>query len=175
MKTNPQDPIRKPVPPRKASELPVLWAETARQMMTPNPISIPADSTLHDAAVLLTDRGFGAVPVIDAAGRPIGVISRTDLVRHDREHVLVESPSRLDTKLATGERIGKGFQIERIDGALVRDVMTPIVLAVDPSTPASQVVTEMIGNRVHRLFVVDETRVLVGVISAFDIVRHLRG
>lgn len=169
------DPIRKPVPPRKATELPVLWAETARQMMTANPVSIPADSTIHDAAVLLTDRGFGAVPVIDEAGRPIGVISRTDLVRYEREHVLVESPARRDTKLPSGERVGKGFQIERTDTALVREVMTPVIFAVDPATPASQVVEEMIRNRVHRLFVVDASRVLVGVISAFDIVRHLRG
>lgn len=172
---NTNDPIRKPVPPKRASELPVLWAETARQMMTPNPISIPADATIHDAAVVLTDRGFGAVPVIDEAGRPIGVLSRTDLVRYEREHVLVESPSRPETKLPSGERLRKGFQIERTDTALVREVMTPVIFAVDPSTPSSQVVSEMIRNRVHRLFVVDDGRVLVGVISAFDIVRHLRG
>ena len=31
------------------------------------------------------DRGFSAAPVIDAAGRPVGVLSRTDLLVHERE------------------------------------------------------------------------------------------
>jgi CBS domain-containing protein len=51
--------------------------------------------------------------------------------------------------------------------------MTPIVLAVRPKAPAKEVIEEMIRQRVHRLFVVDDDGVLVGVIAMSDILRHL--
>jgi CBS-domain-containing membrane protein len=55
----------------------------------------------------------------------------------------------------------------------VRDVMTPAVCAVRPETSAAAVIEEMSLLRVHRLFVTDADGVLVGVIAASDIVRHL--
>ena len=51
--------------------------------------------------------------------------------------------------------------------------MTPAVFSVTPQTPASKVVAEMLALHVHRLFVVDNTGVLVGVITALDVLRHL--
>ena len=51
--------------------------------------------------------------------------------------------------------------------------MTPAVFAVAPDTPIHRVVSDMVGLHVHRLFVVDEVGVLVGVISTMDVLRHL--
>jgi CBS domain-containing protein len=53
-------------------------------------------------------------------------------------------------------------------------VMTPAVFCVRPATEAGKVVEEMLALRVGRLLVVDQGGVLVGVISAFDVLRHLR-
>ena len=61
-----------------------------------------------------------------------------------------------------------------MDRACVRDIMTPVVFAVSPRTPARRVVSEMLSRRVHRLFVVDAEGILVGVISATDVLRYLR-
>jgi CBS domain-containing protein len=58
--------------------------------------------------------------------------------------------------------------------ARVRDAMTPVVFSVAPEASAQQVVREMLSLRVHRLFVVDRGGVLTGVISAEDVLRHLR-
>jgi CBS domain-containing protein len=48
------------------------------------------------------------------------------------------------------------------------------VFSVAPDTPAAKVVSEMLALRVHRLFVVDGDGVLVGVISALDVMKRLR-
>ena len=64
-----------------------LYAETAADLMVVNPISLRADANVREALVLLTDKGFSAAPVIDEAGRPVGVLSRGDLLVHDREKV----------------------------------------------------------------------------------------
>ncbi len=128
---------------------------------------------------LLTDKGFSAAPVIDGAGRPIGVLSRADIIVHDREKIEYLAPvpeyyekSELTTN--TGESLQPGFQIEKTDITRVRDIMTPVVFSVTPETPAGRVVEDMVALKVHRLFVVDRNGILVGVISALDVLRHLR-
>jgi CBS-domain-containing membrane protein len=144
-----------------------LRAATAAELMSPNPVSISEAATLHEALALLTDKGFTAAPVIDEAGRPVGVISRTDLLVHQRETVHT-------TLMPERELMPQGFQVEEVDGTLVRDVMTPVVFSVAPETPAATVVGQLLSLRVHRVFVVDEAGVLIGVISTVDVLRHLK-
>jgi CBS domain-containing protein len=156
----------------------VLRAETAADLMTPNPVSISDTATVSEAVALLTDRGFSAAPVIDQAGRPVGVVSRSDILVHDREKPNYLEPvpeyyERVNLSARLGEPHPEGFQVERADPSQVRDIMTPIVFSVAPNAPAANVVEEMLALKVHRLFVVDDDRVLVGVISALDILQRL--
>ena len=53
--------------------------------------------------------------------------------------------------------------------------MTPVVFCVRPETSAAKVVEKMLALGVRRLFVVDDDGVLVGVVSAVDVLRRLRG
>jgi CBS domain-containing protein len=153
-----------------------LRAETAAELMTPNPVSIPANALVGEAITLLTDRGFSAAPVIDDAGRPVGVISRTDILIHDRESGGEPAgPAPADAAGPADEPFRReGFQVHGVDYTPVGDIMTPTVLCVAPDTPARKVVEQLLRLNVHRLFVVDEGGVLVGVISAADVLRHLR-
>src|SRR6266545_2958647 len=156
-----------------------LAADTAEQLMTPNPVSISASASVQEAIALLTERGFSAAPVIDDAGRPVGVLSRTDVLVHDREHVehLAPTPeyyNRDELTTDENESLREGFQVERVDPTRVRDVMTPAVFSVSPEASAARVVSDMLSLKVHRLFVVDTDGVLVGVISALDVLRCLQ-
>ena len=148
-----------------ASSRLVLWAETAADLMTPNPISLDAGETFKEAVAFLADKGYSAAPVIDEAGLPVGVLSRSDILVHDRETVayarLPSYYAEEEPVLPSGEPLGSGFQVEVIDQTLVRDLMTPVVFAVAPDTPAPHVVREMLKLKVHRLFVVDDGGVLV--------------
>src|SRR4030081_2254929 len=64
---------------------PTLQGKTARDLMTPNPLAVPDSATVPEIMALFTDRGENAAAVIDGAGRPVGVVSRTDLLIHERE------------------------------------------------------------------------------------------
>ena|SRR5438105_1729145 len=157
----------------------VLEPETAAELMRPNPVSIRADASVGEAVALLSDKGFSAAPVIDEGGRPVGVVSRSDILVHDRErtdYVPAVADYYQDEKIriGSGEFSRAGFQVVDVDRACVRDIMTPVVFAVSPRTPARRVVSEMLSRRVHRLFVVDAEGILVGVISATDVLRYLR-
>src|SRR5262245_16741872 len=66
--------------PEKTSAPLMLWAATAADLMTPNPLSISENATLREVVTFLTEKGFSAAPVIDEAGRPVGVVSQADIV-----------------------------------------------------------------------------------------------
>jgi CBS domain-containing protein len=154
----------------------VLKAETAEDLMTPNPLSIRADATVREAVAFLIDKGISGAPVIDEAGRPVGVLTQFDLLVHDREKTeyVVPDPEYVDANPAMHKRLRENFQIEKVDRTRVRDVMTPLVFTAAPDTPAGTVIEDMLSRKVHRLFVVDDNGLLVGVISALDVLRRLR-
>jgi CBS domain-containing protein len=56
----------------------------------------------------------------------------------------------------------------------VSEIMTATVVSVRPEDPAWEAVAKMAAFKIHRLFVVERSGILTGVISAFDIVRKLR-
>src|SRR5438876_799066 len=113
-----------------------LVADSAADLMSANPVSIPEQATVNEVAALLVDRGFHAAPVIDDAGRPIGVVSTGDILRHDREYSrhlsqVPEYYARSELTIPTGERLPKGsFQIEAVDRTPVREIMTPAIFSV---------------------------------------------
>lgn len=159
----------------KAGPALTLGRLTAEDLMTANPVSLRDSLTVREALGVLLDKGISGAPVIDDGGRPVGVFSQTDILYHDREAVEHVSPVEAGATYRSRERLDwDEFQIERADGTVVRDLMTPAVFAVAPNAPAWRVVEEMCQLNVHRLFVVDGSGVLVGVITALDVLRHLK-
>jgi len=143
---------------------------TAADLMTANPVSIREDATLAEAVRFLTDKGVSGAMVISEAGRPVGVISTSDILIHDRERLgrneLMPLPLDEDANLIDAANMAVG-------PTFVSEVMTPIVFTVRADDAARKVIDQMISLNVHRLFVVDETEVVIGVISALDVLRIL--
>lgn len=52
-----------------------------KTIMTPTPVSIRPGDTVERAALILRDRKFGSLPVVDAAGKVVGIITDTDIFR----------------------------------------------------------------------------------------------
>ncbi len=121
----------------------LLQADTAGGLMTSNPLSIRADAGIAEAISFLTDKGFSAAPVIDVAGRPVGVLSRADVLVHCREQ-----------------------DRARPDLASVGDVMTPAVYCVPRSCglPDRPGLLLRRRGRLHRL--IAEGRILLRDVSA---------
>jgi CBS domain-containing protein len=145
--------------------------------MRPNPVWIRPDATVKEAAALLADKRIGAVPVLEE-GRPIGVLSQSDLVGHCREMVEFLSTCSEDSRQVDGGECPTkapppGFKVVDVDRTLVRDIMAPHVFSVAPETPVARVIEELLARRVHRLLVVSREGILVGIISAVDVLRYL--
>src|SRR5436190_16850449 len=111
-----------------------LRAQTAAELMTPNPQSLREDATLKEAVAFLVDRGISGAPVIDEAGRPVGVLTQSDILIHDREEVQHVTPPEVEYGTPLPRSWWEDFQIERVDTTPVRDLMTPAVFCVAADT-----------------------------------------
>jgi len=149
-------------------ELPVLReVELApqlrvREIMTDSPRTTRPDTLLRDAARELVRSGIGALPVIEADGLLVGMLSERELMRH------MLSLASINGSIP---RPQSGIERQR---RTVRDVMTRQVLCVSPDQPLAEVASLMTNKDVDRIPVVEEER-LVGFLTRGDIVRKLIG
>ena len=133
-----------------------------REIMTDSPRSTRPDTLLRDAARDLVRSGIGALPVIEADGLLVGMLSERELMRH------MLSLASINGSIP---RPQSGIERQR---RTVRDVMTRQVLCVSPDQPLAEVASLMTNKDVDRVPVVEEGR-LVGFLTRGDIVRKLIG
>lgn len=143
----------------------------ARDIMTSNPVSLDEHVSLQRAAAFMTSMAVSAAPVINAAGRPLGVVSQTDILRHASR--VRSAPDDATAFSVTPEHRSASFLELRTEAATVNEVMAPRVFTVGADASLRNVVEAMLSRNVHRLYVVDEQGVLVGVITALDLLRYL--
>lgn len=112
--------------------------------------TIAPEATVAEVVQLLADSHVSGLPVVDAEGRVLGVVSATDVLEAAAEH---DDPG------------GRNALFEH---TTARDLMTPNALVIEPDADVKQAAQRMLYGEVRRLFVEEKGR-LVGVISQTDI------
>ena len=146
----------------------------ARDIMTPDPITVAPDAGVVEAARLMTDNNVGALPVIDD-GRLVGLVTEGDLIMQD---VRIEYPTYI--QLLDGfimyppAHARFEHELKKAVAATVEDVMTAEPVTVSADAPIEDVATLLSERDVSRLPVLDAGR-LVGIVSKHDIVRAIAG
>ncbi|MBI4612662.1 MAG: CBS domain-containing protein [Planctomycetes bacterium] len=151
----------------------------ASEIMTKGLVSLSADMPVQEAARALLERGISGAPVIDDDGRPIGVMTLTDLAKYAAESSeLATEAQRMDFERwqeDLADRYGiDDAHLEAFEGVLVEQIMTPEVRAVPESATLSEVLDALLSGPYRRIFVHGAGGVLVGVVSALDALRAIR-
>jgi CBS domain-containing protein len=113
-------------------------------------VVVAVDGLVQEAEALLAEHHVSGLPVGDATGAIVGVVSRTD--------ILGESPRV--SALVRGHA----------DRLLVGELMSSPAITVSITTTLREAARVMRDARIHRVVVVDETARPVGVLSASDYV-----
>jgi len=146
---------------------------TAADLMTTDVLTVRDDMSVAELAEFLTVHEISGAPVEDATGQLIGVVSITDIARQTAEEDPVErerSGAQYDER-TWEDRIDPSdldrFRVHQ-PGALVREIMTSQILAVETDASVSQMAEMLIDAHVHRLLV---TRIgkPVGIVSSTDL------
>lgn len=160
---------------RPESEGPSIFKEPVSRAMTRNVVTVSADLSLEELIALFAERGISGAPVIDDERRPIGVVSKSDLLmalERLRREAPQEAPIEL-TEIGDAFAFGPGFHVENSTGLTALDLMTPMTFMVDRNATIARASALMAYEGVHRLPVVDDENRVVGLLSAIDILRWI--
>lgn len=143
---------------------------TARDIMTPNPVTVQPETTIAEASRLLLEHRFNGLPVVDARGMLKGILCQSDLVAQHKSFAVPSFFTLLDGYIPLQFPGKIEDQLQRMSAMLVGEVMTPHPRTVDPGTPVDVIAGLMVDEHYHTLPVVELDR-LVGVIGKTDILR----
>jgi CBS domain-containing protein len=136
-----------------------------RDLMTTEVLTVSPDTPLKDAAALLAEHGISGLPVCDADGCVLGIVSEGDILFKERGPR--EPRGGALAWLVDGSR----FQESAKEAARTAgEAMTAPALTIAPERPAAAAARLMLDHGVHRLPVVRDGA-LVGIVTRADLVR----
>jgi CBS domain-containing protein len=128
--------------------------------MTRDVMCVRQDVPLDGLALLLLERGISGVPVVDEEGAPMGMVTKTVLLRALRSDV---DPDDED----------HGPRLDSLRRITVAEVMTPLVLSLPEDATVERAAAVMAFEGVHRVPITSTGGTLVGLLSTIDIVRRM--
>ncbi|WP_431857956.1 CBS domain-containing protein [Azospirillum sp.] len=141
----------------------------AMDLMTPQVITVGPDTTVADAARTMLENRISGMPVVNAAGQVVGIISEGDLLR--RVELGTERQRSWWLGIVSGGTVPAEDFIKS-HARKVADVMTAHVVSVDEGATPGEVVRLMETRRIKRVPVVRDGT-LVGIISRANLLRAL--
>jgi CBS domain-containing protein len=141
----------------------------AADVMTTDVITVSSETTIRDVATLLHSKRISGVPVVDAAGNILGIVTEGDLVIREAivgEHrrswwlALFDDPTVLARDYA------------KTHGRIARDVMTTSVISVGPAATLPEIAKTLERHRIKRVPVVKDNK-LIGIITRSNLLQAL--
>jgi CBS domain-containing protein len=140
-------------------------AADVRSVMTADVVSVTPDTPIKDAAVLLSGRGISGVPVCDADGGVVGVLSEADLL------VKQGGPRNVSGGLfAWLVETASAPDVAKLRARTAGEAMTSPAVTIEADAPVAEAARTMVDRGINRLPVV-ENGVLVGIVTRADLVR----
>jgi CBS domain-containing protein len=147
--------------------------KTVADVMSRDPIVVRSETSLNEAIQILAERRISGLPVVDDAGKLIGIISETDLMWQETGVTPPAYIMFLDSVIylqnpATYER-----DLHKALGQTVGEVMSKDPITIFPEKTLTQAARVMHEKKVHRLPVLDESGQVIGILTRGDIVRAM--
>ncbi len=140
----------------------------AKDIMTTDVVTITPEASVEEIAKLLLARGISGVPVVDAEGALVGLVSEGDLIRRegDAEH----HRSWWLNLFASPEEQARDYI--KVHGRRAEEVMTREVITVGEETPVGEIAQLLEKRRIKRVPVVRDGRI-VGIVSRANLLHGL--
>jgi len=120
----------------------------AHQIMSRHVVTVGVDASVADAIAIMLGHHVSGLPVLDPAGRLVGIVSESDFIR--RAEIDTERKrGRWLTFLAGADRVALDFA--RSHGRKVGEIMTKDPVTIGEDTPLADIVETMEAHRVRRL------------------------
>jgi CBS domain-containing protein len=143
-------------------------AMRAIDIMTANVRTVSPDTSIHDLAAFLCEHGISGVPVVDANGDLVGIVSEGDLL-HRAELGTEKRPTGWSSRLSPAATARAYLKSH---ARTVEDVMTRDVITIAPMAFVDEIADLLETKGIRRLPVTRDGK-LVGIVSRANLVRAL--
>lgn len=123
-------------------------AEQVKDIMSKDLVTISKERSALDAAKIMTDKGVSSLIVL-SGDQPVGIVTERDFIK----------------KICLKE-----LQLSEVQ---IGQIMSKIRTYATPDTSIEVAVQRMINNRIRRLPIIDDDK-LVGIVTVTDLAKHLR-
>ncbi|MGZ8595817.1 MAG: CBS domain-containing protein [Actinomycetota bacterium] len=128
--------------------------------MTRTVVTAPEEAPFKELVQVMREYRVSALPIVDADGSIVGVVSEADLLLKEAPDIL--TPHVFEGKVHREER-------RKAEGKVARDLMTRPAITIGPDAPVTEAAKMMHERHVKRLPVVDELGRIAGVVSRVDL------
>jgi len=137
--------------------------------MTTDVVSVGPNARVDEVGRILLERRISAVPVVTERGELVGIVSEGDLIR--RSEAGTQHRRSWWLKLLMGQE-GLAIDYIKANAVKVSDIMTRRVVTATPDMPLDQIAALLEKNRIKRVPVVRDGKV-VGIVSRANLVQAL--
>lgn len=147
-------------------------AQRVARYMVPEVASLSPETSLDEAARTIIANHVSGMPVVDASGSVVGVISLTDILtavvnpaeEAEADETTFYDPVKLDKLVASLlESAGR-------PNRAVADAMSRRIVTVSQEASVRDAARLLAKHRIHRVLVVDDVGQLAGILTAMDVV-----
>lgn len=147
--------------------------KTVADAMSRDPIVVHPETPLKEAIQILAERHISGLPVVDNAGKLVGIISETDLMWQETGVTPPAYIMFLDSVIflknpATYER-----DLHKALGQTVGEVMSRNPVTISPDKALNAAAQLMHDQKIHRLPVIDSNEQIIGILTRGDIIRAM--
>lgn len=142
----------------------------AKDVMNKKVLTLDWCMTVAEAARFLDEKGVSGVPVTDAEGSILGVVSKSDISRASAERPAGSPRWRLDPEEDAED--GVAVRVEELGDEKVERIMTPGAIALDEETPVADLARAMLDRHIHRVLITRRGK-LAGIVTTMDLLKFI--
>ncbi|OWZ82810.1 CBS domain-containing protein [Natranaerobius trueperi] len=144
----------------------------ARDIMTKELITVSPETTVDQAAKIMSEKNISGLPVIDEDNRIMGIVTEGDLLG---KHKKIDPPGYIEFLggiIFTESQDEYFEQLQKYVATKVVQLMSTDVVTVTPDTPVEELPTLMDQKEIKRVLVTEKGK-LIGIVSRADVIRAL--
>ena len=145
---------------------------TAQDIMTREVCTVHEETDLKELAALFVEKNHKTLPVVDDAGRLVGIISQTDLIEQDKPLHIPTVISLFDWVIYLESPKAFSDEVRKVSARKVGEICAREVITCTPATTVEELAGLMVEHKIHLVPVVDHER-LVGVVARLDMIRSM--
>ena len=144
----------------------------AKDIMSEELISVTPATPVVEAARILLEKRINGLPVVDEAGRLVGIICQSDLVAQQKRFPIPSVFNLLDGLIPISSPKVLEKEMQKIAASRVAEAMSSNPETVNQEASLEEIATLMVSKGFHTLPVVERGK-LVGIIGKEDVLRTL--